>query len=233
MCRVIGITNFSFARHQKIVERFCRLAKSGVVMAGDPPGHLDGWGLALYHDGKLIVHKSGTNILAEIDQVNNILNSVQGSPVMILHLRKSAWSNSSTIRHAHPFYYMNTVFFHNGVIYDYKDLVSDISLPGFSQEALDTEVFFSHFMSQKGSNLSEKFFETVKKIKQNHQFSALNSIYSDGVKLYAYRDYAKEPDYYTLYKAKSDHSWFISSECLNELFDWNLMKNEEFLIIDV
>lgn len=232
MCRVIGITNFSFAQHHQIVERFCCLAENGIVMAGDPPGHLDGWGIALYQDGKLLVHKSGTNILEERDQLQGILTSVQRSPVMILHLRKSAWADSSTIRHAHPFYFMNTVFFHNGVVYDYKDLVSDITIPGFYHDALDTEVFFFHFMSQKHAQLSGKFLESVKIIKQNHDFSSLNSIFSDGVKLYAYRDYAKEPDYYTLYKAHWDHSWFICSERLNEHFDWTLMNNEEFLTVE-
>lgn len=232
MCRVIGITNFSFAQHYQIVERFCGLAENGIVMAGDPPGHLDGWGLALYQDGKLFVHKSGTNILEERDHLKDILSSVKRSPIIILHLRKSAWVNSSTIRHAHPFYYMNTVFFHNGVVYDYKDLVSDITIPGFCRDALDTEVFFFHFMSQKHSKLSEKFLESVKIIKQNHDFSSLNSIFSDGIKLYAYRDFVKEPHYYTLFKAYWDHSWFISSERLNECFDWTLMNNEEFLTIE-
>ena len=45
MCRVLGITNFDYARHRRIVERFCALARCGAVMAGDPPGHEDGWGV--------------------------------------------------------------------------------------------------------------------------------------------------------------------------------------------
>ena len=42
MCRVLGITNFNYSRHQAIVARFCELARTGMVMDEDPPGHEDG-----------------------------------------------------------------------------------------------------------------------------------------------------------------------------------------------
>ena len=147
MCRILGITNFDYARHQQIVARFCGLARSGVVMAGDPPGHEDGWGLAFYQQGRLVVHKSGRNLLAETDQVMGILSAAQSSPMLILHLRKSAWANTSSTRHAHPFHHDNNVFFHNGVVYDYQGLIADITLPGLAADARDTEVWFYHIMS--------------------------------------------------------------------------------------
>jgi glutamine amidotransferase len=233
MCRVLGITNFDYFRHQKIVERFCELARSGVVMAEDPPGHEDGWGLAFYQEGQLVVHKSGASLLEETDKVLGILSTLKSSPLMILHLRKSAWGDRDSTRHAHPFHDNNTVFFHNGVVYDYRGLIPDINLPGLGADALDTEVFFYHFMSGKGQDLGRAFLDTAALIKRKHKYSALNCLFSDGVKFFAYRDYAKEPDYYSLYKAFSENSCLISSEPLDEDIRWEMMAQEEFLMIDL
>ena len=233
MCRVLGITNFDYSRHQEIVARFCELARSGVVMAEDPPGHEDGWGLAFYQEGKLVVYKSGTSLLEEIDKVIGLLSAAKASPVMILHLRKSAWENTSNTRHAHPFHLNNTVFFHNGVVYDYQELIPAINRPGLAADARDTEVFFYHVMSGKAQDLGRAFLDTAALIKQKHKFSALNCLLSDGERLYAYRDYAREEDYYSLYKVFSENSWFICSEPLDEKIRWEMMKQEEFLAIDL
>ncbi len=233
MCRVLGITNFDYSRHQQIVERFCELARSGVVMAEDPPGHEDGWGLAFYQDGQLVVHKSGISLLEESDQVLDILSTLETSPLMIIHLRKSAWGDIFSTRHAHPFHHNNTVFFHNGVVYDYQGLLPDITLPGLGADALDTEVFFYHVMSGKVQGLGRNFLDTAALIKRKHRFSALNCLFSDGLKLFAYRDYAREADYYSLYKARSDNSCLISSEPLDESIRWKMMAQEEFLTIDL
>ena len=233
MCRVLGITNFDYARHQEIVARFCELTRSGMVMAEDPPGHEDGWGLAFYQQGELVVHKSGVNLQEEVDQVNGFLSAMQTSPLMILHLRKSAWPNTSNTRHAHPFHLGNNVFFHNGVVYDYQSLMPDIELPGLGADARDTEVFFYHVMSDKAQDLGQAFLDSVAVIKQKQKYSALNCLFSDGVKFFAYRDFAREPDYYSLYKAYAENSCFISSETLDEKLCWEMMAQEEFLAIQL
>ena len=233
MCRILGITAFDYAKHREIVARFCELARSGVVMAEDPPGHEDGWGLAFYQEGGLVVHKSGSSLLQEVDKVIRVLDAAKTSPVMILHLRKSAWASTSSTRHAHPFYLGNTVFFHNGVIYDYQELIPATGLPGLEADVRDTEVFFHHFMNGAPRELDRAFLDNVSVIRQQHSYSALNCLFSDGRKLYAYRDYAREPDYYSLYKASSDDSCLISSEPLDKTLRWEMMAQEEFLAIEL
>jgi len=233
MCRVLGITQFDYSRHERIVARFCELARTGIVMDEDPPGHEDGWGLAFYQAGELVVHKSGANILAETDRVFGILSVAQAAPLMILHLRKSAWGDRFSTRHAHPFQLRNNVFFHNGVVYDYQSLRAAISIPGLGADALDTEVFFYHVLSGQAGDLGRKFLDSVAAIKQHHRFSALNCLFSDGEKLFAYRDYAREPVYYSLFKAWAGDSCVISSETLDESLQWELMAKEEFLAIDL
>lgn len=233
MCRILGITQFDYARHRPIVDRFCDLARSGLVMAGDPPGHEDGWGLAFYQGGELVVHKSGVNLLEESARVHQLLAAAERSPLMILHLRKSAWANTSSTRHAHPFHLDNTVFFHNGVVYDYQGLLPAITLPGLGADARDTEVLFYHVMSGVAADLGQAFLASAAVVKRQHRYSALNCLFSDGAKLYAYRDYAKEPDYYSLYKAYSGNSWYFSSEPLDAALDWKMMAQEEFVAIEL
>jgi len=233
VCRVLGITNFDWSKHRPIIERFSQLALTGVVMAEDPPGHMDGWGLAFYQDGELVVHKSGVNLLEETERVYGILSAAQSSPLMILHLRKSAWANTSNTRHAHPFFLDNTVFFHNGVVYDYQGLLPEISVPGLAEDARDTEVFFYHVMSRQAADLGRRFLDSVNVIKRRHRFSALNCLFSDGERFYAYRDYAREPDYYSLFKVWSGDSCLIASEPLDNHLRWELMQPEELLVLDL
>ena len=229
MCRVLGITNFDWSTHRPLVERFSQLALTGVVMAEDPPGHMDGWGLACYQGGELVVHKSGVNLLKETDRVFGLLAELGSSPLLILHLRKSAWANTSSTRHAHPFHQGNTVFFHNGVVYDYQGLIPADGLPGLPADARDTEVFFHHILSRQAADLGRAFLESAALIRRQHRFSALNCLFSDGGKFFAYREYAREPDYYSLFKARSGDSWFISSEPLDEGVRWEMMAQGEFL----
>jgi len=232
VCRVLGITNFDYAKHRKIVARFSELALSGKVMAEDPPGHEDGWGLAFYQQGQLVVYKSGLSLLQETDKVISLLSALKTSPLMILHLRKSAWGDRFSTRHAHPFHQANTVFFHNGVVYDYQSLIPEITQPSPS-DALDTEVFFYHVMSGKDQNLGGKFLKSAAVIKRKHSYSAMNCLFSDGKTFYAYRDFTKEADYYSLYRACSDNSFLISSEPLDANLRWEMMEQEEFLTIDL
>jgi predicted glutamine amidotransferase len=231
MCRLLGITNFEFSRHEKIIENFCGLAHTGNVMPGDPPGHMDGWGLAFYRNGELTIYKSGVDLLEETEKVIGILRDVERSPVLILHLRKSAWKDTSSTRHAHPFHYRNVAFAHNGVVYGYKGLIPEIKIPGLREDALDTEVFFYHFMSAGSLELDRAFLDTVSKIKREYEFSSLNCLFSDGARLFAYRDYSKEPDYYSLLKAYSEGSRIISSQPLDKNIQWEMMQKEEFLAV--
>lgn len=233
MCRLFGVTNFEYSSHHHLVENFCELARSGTVMAGDPPGHEDGWGMAYYEDGRSIIAKSGGNLLNERDRVIEILQRVVRTPVLILHLRKSAWKDTSCTRHAHPFHHDKVVFAHNGTVYDYEKLLPDIRISGLGEDALDTEVFFYHFMTGRSRGLGRAFLDTVSTIKKRCRFSALNCLFSDGTKLFAYRDFSKEPEYYTLYKACSDSSYLVSSQPLDEKLAWEPMGKGEFLELSV
>src|SRR4030042_2976014 len=144
MCRMLGLKNFVFRKHREILENFFELAESGKTLPGDPPGHLDGWGIGYYKNGKAFVHKSGGSIVEEKQDFFKTCEKVGTSRILLLHLRKSAWSDTSSPVHAHPFAAGNILFSHNGTIRDFKSLrkeiTHDIPHPG----ALDSEVSFHY-----------------------------------------------------------------------------------------
>lgn len=232
MCRLFGIKEFDLNTHRGILDAFLALAEKGNTLAEDPPGHLDGWGIGYYRDGKAIVHKSGGSLLDERGEYYDTLEKIGRSGILIVHLRKSAWKKTSTAEHAHPFADRNFVFAHNGTVRDYQKLLKDI--PGAETQlsgALDTEVFFQYVISLSSGGMEAGFREAVSRIHNSNEYSALNSIFSDGTKLFAYRDYRKFPEYYTLYRAELGSSGIFSSEPLAPVRDWRLMEQKELAIL--
>ena len=217
MCRMMGITNFEYRKHKAIIDRFFALARTGAVPPKNAPGHLDGWGIAWYQNGKPKVVKSGGSIITERERFYKTIQRIRVTPVLILHLRKSAWEGTSTARHAHPFSDGRHVFVHNGTITDYKKLIPAI-VPRLRllADSRDTEVMFHYIASQKPVAMSyeEKFIKAVKTIEKKNAYTSLSCLFSDGKVLYGYRRYSKLPQYYTLYQAVVGRSVIMSSEPL-------------------
>jgi len=231
---MIGITNFDYSEHRELLENFFQLARSGKLLPGDPPGHTDGWGIGFYANGTAAVHKSGGCLLDEKDDYFSSLASIGQSPVLIVHLRKSAWPATTTAANAHPFAMGNALFAHNGTVRDYKSLIKDITLPSVRplDTALDTEIFFLHVMSMSGGGeMSDGFRKSTSHIRKHNTFSSLTSIFSNGKHLYGYRDYEKYDDYYTLYHAAQRNSALLSSEPVSDLLSWKPIGRQEFVVL--
>jgi predicted glutamine amidotransferase len=61
-----------------------------------------------------------------------------------LHLRKSAWKKHHFAPATPIFRYGNVAFAHNGTVYDYKELIPDIT-PSFFAKTLLIRKFFPSF----------------------------------------------------------------------------------------
>lgn len=221
MCRMMGITNFDHDGHRALCDSFLQLARSGRLLPGDPPGHADGWGIGYYENGEARVFKSGRSAIDESAVIRAKLEEIGRSPFLVVHLRKSAWPKTSTPENAHPFLYGNVIFAHNGTIRDYSGLADKISsVPKPPPAALDSEVFLRYVVDRGPSDIEKAFAAAAEEIRSHHKYSALNSIFSDGRALYAYRDYTKDPDYYTLYAAAVEGSHIVSSEPVGPVTVW-------------
>jgi len=231
MCRLLGIKHFDFEKHGELLENFAALAETGKVLNKENPGHNDGWGIGYYRDGKASVYKSGNSIAKERKTYLKKLEDIAHSPVLIAHLRKSAWPGTTSAPNSHPFEYKNLMLAHNGTIRDYEKLFEKIS-PGNKpgHNALDTEVLLRFVSNSLSADIQNAFKESAAYIIKNNSYTSLNCIFSDGKKLCAYREYAKNPRYYSLYHAQAGNSRIISSEPLSQGLEWKLLGKRELFI---
>ncbi len=241
---MLGIKNFDYRKHQGVIEEFFKLAQSGKTLPGDRKGHLDGWGIGYYPGGnhlneQAIVYKSGNSVVEEKDKFFKKLKEITKSKILIVHFRKSAWENTSKAKNAHPFRYKNYLFAHNGTIYDYQHLLKMNALASLTlsprsrvgekgwRSGLDSEVFFRFILGAPGDEPTEKIKNAVEEIKNKRKFSSLTFLFSEGTNLYAYRDYRKSADYYTLYRNNS----LISSQPLPIKSRWEILPKGKIHIL--
>jgi glutamine amidotransferase len=228
---MLGLKNFEFGRHREILENFLALADTGNVLPGDGPGHRDGWGIGYFEDGQAVVHKSAGSALEEKREFWETCARIGHSKIILVHLRKSSWPGTSTANHAHPFSHKGILFAHNGTIRDYKTLLKEITeqekpYPG----ALDSEVYLRYVMSFASLGLEKAFQKAVQHINKYNKYSSLTCLFSDGTKLYGYREYTKHPDYYSLYHAPFGNASLISSQPLSPRLQWKMMPKARLLV---
>jgi predicted glutamine amidotransferase len=228
MCRMVAITNFVFHEHREILKNFLKLARSGKVLPGNTPGHLDGWGMGYYRDGEPVVRKSGHSITEEKEEFYGLCEEVRESDVLLLHLRKSSWAGTSEPAHAHPFAAGRILFAHNGTIYDYARLRDATRNDLLSPEALDSEVYFHYVLGFLPLGLREAFLRAVRDIRRDYAFSSLNCLFTDGKSLYAFREYTKHPWYYSLYHAAAGRSGIVASEPVAPKLRWKMLRKGQF-----
>jgi predicted glutamine amidotransferase len=230
MCRMLGIKNFSYTKHKRLIEGFFDLAREGKVPPGNEPGHLDGWGLGFYRKGKAEVFKSGRSILKEKEKFFGKLRQIGRSTILIAHLRKSAWQDTSTKANSHPFKFKNYIFAHNGTIFDYKKLAKKI--PGTLRplpKSLDSEVMLRGIAAELQNPSKTRLKDVLAGLRKTYKHSSLTCLFSDGSKLQAFREYTRLPRYYTLYLSKSRGSNVLCSEPLTKTLFWQpLTPNKLF-----
>jgi predicted glutamine amidotransferase len=227
---MLGINNFNYIAHKKTLESFFLLAKNGKTLKGDSKGHTDGWGIAYYKGNKLSIYKSGKSVLKEKNKYFSKLKKIGKSGVLIVHFRKSSWKDTNASAHAHPFGYKNISLGHNGTVYDYKKLLNHIPKTfHLNSEALDSEVYFYHILSYALEGLKKALLKSSAYIRKNNKYSSLTALLSDGRKLFAYRQYSKSPDYYTLYHSKLKNTDLVSSEPLAKTGWSKLSKNKIYV----
>ncbi len=207
------------------MENFFKLAEIGKVPEGSSPGHTDGWGIGHYKNGEAVVLKSGGSVIKEKNDFFSTIEKIAYPKVLVIHFRKSAWPGTNRAENSQPFKNKNILFAHNGTIYDYEKLLKNIKLDDrLHFNALDSETYFLHIMNSISLGLENAFKKSVSQIKKNNRYSSLTCIFTDGNTLYAYREYSKSPDYYTLYSVKLGNSAIISSEPISEKLNWKILR---------
>ncbi|MEM1574464.1 MAG: class II glutamine amidotransferase [Nitrososphaerota archaeon] len=260
MCRLFGFISIKPSNAKEfLIDSECSLYTQSYINKNSKQS--DGWGIAYYKGTKPIVYKSINPIYNEKDKFLNVLNKIS-SRIILAHIRKA--SNPKrlpiekllTIENVQPFYYKNYVFIHNGTINipdcviselgNYKKMVKSLNdsetyfwyiIKKLEEEKLnlvEALIDFEEFLWDKWNSISIKEFK--------NPYSSLNSIFTDGKKVYAICKYNegngtslcfKDQPYFEMCYKVNKEFLIISSEKIDNSGEWKALKNNEFLIAQI
>jgi len=211
---------------------FRLLAEKGDVLPiAKKPGHKDGWGIVGYQNHTQIrLGREPKNAMEDpkyeeacerVDQLGLI-----GS--LMAHLRKASKGKVSQENTA-PLTRDEWCFGHNGTIKNF-----DISINGLKGET-DSERFFLLLLSRivNDSTSVEKAIEkTVREIRHSYEYSSLTFLLSNGVRIYAYREFSDPRDswYYNLMYAIDKDMVLISQQKI-WYRDWATIPNKTLVTV--
>lgn len=208
MCRLFGLianrpVNIMYSFFDKTSRSIINQAKMDQLGRSNQ----DGWGVGFYNDQlKAQIQKMGKwSVDKDRSKLFNIIGRIR-SNIIISHIRLAS-VGQKTNENAHPYkFHINNhdyIFAHNGGIdmfhlLDYLD--EDIRPPNY--EKTDSAAYFRLIMQELKDN-KYNFIKGIKaaiEIVKERNYTGLNFILSDGVNLYAYRDYNNDSgNKYTLY----------------------------------
>ena len=205
MCRLLGIYG-QVDFWQEIALEFRKQADFGSIppVGGMEAGHKDGWGMTGSNKDRTamvpIIRRLGS--ASDSVRYRQAVTSIDEAPDVFLgHLRKASEDIPVTLANAHPFFHSGWAFIHNGTVYDAESLPRDASLVPISDES-DTEYLFHYFLSaimkipankRIGETLTQAVFSLTV------DYTAVNSMLSNGEDLYVINGYKKWEDYYALH----------------------------------
>lgn len=180
--------------------------------------HPDGWGIGYYIKGKAEIFKQGLDEVGNLKEYNfSIVKNIR-SKIIISHVRKATYGNKSSIN-AHPFFFKNWIFAHNGSVnkeclLKHLEKNYEIEIKGET----DSEVYFLLLIQEieKLKNPVEGIKNALEIIYKCGNYTGLNFILSDGNVLYAYRNASSNESYYSLYFLKREPTLSKPFEHLSE-----------------
>lgn len=227
MCRLLGVIGTPPLPIHEAMEAFYPLCTKGCIKKGMTPGHLDGWGASGFKDGRAVYFErraqSAADSRVEYQQAEERALKSQ-TPILLAHFRKASVS-SSGIANTHPFHFRDWIFAHNGTIFG---AVASLALNETApQGETDSERFFLWLWEQIHAEVdpTAALAALLKKSREQLVFTALNFLMSDGITLWAYRDFGdkrlelgetigEREKYYTLHTAKAGAHALVCSEPL-------------------
>lgn len=260
MCRLFGFISIKPSNAKEfLIDSKCSLYTQSYIDENNKQS--DGWGIAYYKNSESIIYKSENPIYNEKDKFLSILNIIS-SKIILAHIRKASNPKQLpiekllTIENVQPFHYKKYVFIHNGTINIPDYVISELgSFKKMIKSLNDSETYFWYIikkLEEEKLNLDEALIDFEKFLwdkwnlidhkKFNNPYSSLNSIFSDGKKIYAICKYNendgtslcfKDKPYFEMcFKANKDFL-IVSSEKMDNSKEWKALKNNEFLIAQI
>jgi predicted glutamine amidotransferase len=237
MCRLFG------AAASAPVDISFELLKAPNPIVEQSQAHDSGWGIAYYRGGTATVQRFPHAAHAD-PEFSGVANCE--SPLFVVHVRRATVGGLSPAN-THPFERESCVYAHNGTILRPNDLLdlADVAPNGDT----DSERFFNALMARfDADDVIGSLRRTVEAVVERCRFSALNFLFCDGKRLYAYRlglyqlfwlvrNLDLDADTRTHYhlhieRPHGEHVVLVSSERLTENEPWGDFGQDELLICD-
>jgi glutamine amidotransferase len=179
MCRVFGAVASDpiSIKHE--------LTESSNPMIRLSEDHDSGWGLSAYRDIGLEAPATERFANSAHSDRRFIAATELRGRIFNAHVRRATLGGLCD-ENTHPFEFGPYSFAHNGTIMGFREMLR----PGMGDPRgqTDSECFFMRLMSDfDPSDPVRSLRSTVAAIVAGHRFSGLNFVFSDGIKLYAYK----------------------------------------------
>lgn len=237
MCRLFG------AAASAPVDISFELLEADNPLVNQSEEHDSGWGIAYYRDNE--AHIERFPHAAHADRAfHEVAEAV--SMLFVVHVRRATLGGLK-LENTHPFSRDAYTYCHNGTILRSKELL-DLSDRPPSGET-DSERFFNVLMTGfDAEDVIGSLKRTVEDVCDRCQFSALNFLFCDGRRLYAYRlglyelfwrvrtrdlDADTRTHYHVhVERPHDEHVLVVSSERLSEDEPWTPFGQDELLVCD-
>jgi predicted glutamine amidotransferase len=188
--------------------------------------HPDGWGVAYRQEDEIRAVRSGKPAASD-----PLLSQLEiRTDRFIGHVRFA--SNTDTVHagNSHPFIASGIALAHNGTFY------GKIGAEGDARKASDTLVFLE-LLADRWKDRTFRELEVVLRQALSDgdlvgEYSAANLLIATGDRLFAFRRFRRDPEYYTLYLGKLDGHPVVASQPLDNAHGWRLLEDGELVDLD-
>ncbi len=158
------------------------------------------------------------------ETISGAVGRISGRRWFMFHLRKAS-VGAPRVVNSHPFVVDGMAFMHNGSV---KGLAHSFPASRKPLGQTDSEVYFLLLLDRlRNGGVFEAVSQTIPLLEQL-DYTSLTFIMQEGNSMYAYRQFSRNGEYYTLYFAQDGNSAIFSSEPLLGL-RWQLIGNRELV----
>ncbi len=251
MCRLLATTDGNTQFTERALQEFGELADCGCVPAGKPKGHKDGWGVAAFSGGKLVVLEKepadayqNPKFRAAAEQVG----ALGKTNIVLGHLRKAV-IGADTMHNTQPFVKGQFLFAHNGSVMQKERLPLSPAAKKQVKGETDSELLFYYILQMMAGTKTAQaarraLTNAVRYVKKHHDYTAMNIIFTNGRFVWAVREVNSKNEnvrklkllnYYTLYDGydRDSGARIICSEPLKfKSVRWKKLNNHTLVEID-
>lgn len=192
-----------------LLVRFQTLSVHGNSIDGN--GHRDGWGIG-YYKGTIHLFKKAECAATSKEYKKAVEIVKNENPrIVVAHVRKASPGTRITDKEAHPFQNGNYLFCHNGSL---------LHQGGNPLGELDSVLYVKKIMETSLTRAIQYFW--------GFKYTSLTCLLTDGITVWAYRDFTEREDYYTLYYLQTENFILFCSEPLIK-GEWVPLKNRELV----